>query len=112
MGTTLPAIRRATQRASPDRDEIASHAIGRVRRDPRCIVQRWALLQKHRLQTAHAQLQAMNPRGVLERGYSWIQDAQGRALTRIEQFQAGMAVQAVLADGEVHLTVDAPKAQG
>jgi exodeoxyribonuclease VII large subunit len=74
--------------------------------------QRWALLQKHRLQTAHAQLQAMNPRGVLERGYSWIQDAQGRALTRTEQFQAGMAVQAVLADGEVHMTVDAPKAQG
>jgi hypothetical protein len=33
-------------------------------------------------------------------------------LTRTEQFQTGMAVQAVLADGEVHLTVDAPKAQG
>ena len=70
------------------------------------------LLQRHRLDTLQAQLQAMDPRQVLERGYSWLLDSHGRALSRTDQFRSGQKVRAVLVDGHVDLTVDAPRQQG
>lgn len=64
-------------------------------------------LQQHsrHLERLALRLSALDPHSVLERGYAWLTDAQGRALTRTAQFSAGQAVQATLADGTVPLTV-------
>jgi len=50
-------------------------------------------------------LQLLDPRLVLERGYVWLTDAQGSAITSVKQLQSGQVVQATLADGEVNMTV-------
>jgi exodeoxyribonuclease VII large subunit len=70
------------------------------------------LNQQHRLQTWQIQLEAMNPRHVLDRGYSWITDAQGQALSRVQQFSKGQHVNAILSDGAVQMTVDDPGLHG
>jgi exodeoxyribonuclease VII large subunit len=75
-------------------------------------VQRAVLTQRHRMDKIDALAQAMNPRLVLERGYTWLQDRQGHALTRAHQLAPGMGVLAVLADGEVDLTVEVPRQHG
>ena len=53
-----------------------------------------------------------DPHQVLERGYAWLADEQGRALTRAGQFQTGQSVRAVLADGELDLQVQARRLHG
>jgi len=58
-----------------------------------------------RLERAALRLSSVDPRQVLERGYAWLSDEQGRALTHAAQFQPGQAVRATLADGEVPLKV-------
>nr|WP_315235334.1 exodeoxyribonuclease VII large subunit [uncultured Limnohabitans sp.] len=58
-----------------------------------------------RLERAALRLSSVDPRQVLERGYAWLSDEHGQALTHAAQFQAGQAVRATLADGEVPLKV-------
>ena len=58
-----------------------------------------------RLERAALRLSSVDPRRVLERGYAWLSDDQGQALTHAAQFQPGQAVRATLADGDVPLTV-------
>lgn len=58
-----------------------------------------------RLERAALRLSSVDPRQVLERGYAWLSDANGQALTHAAQFQPGQAVRATLADGDVPLTV-------
>jgi exodeoxyribonuclease VII large subunit len=45
---------------------------------------------------------------VLERGYAWLEDADGRPVTRAAQTTPGQALAATLADGKVDLTVAPP----
>ena len=59
-----------------------------------------------RLQRLEAALGLLDPRLVLERGYTFLTDAQGQAVTRAAQARAGQALRATLADGELGLTVD------
>ncbi|WP_026036854.1 exodeoxyribonuclease VII large subunit [Limnohabitans sp. Rim47] len=58
-----------------------------------------------RLERAALRLSSVDPRQVLERGYAWLSDEHGQALTHAAQFQAGQAVRATLADGDVPLKV-------
>jgi len=58
------------------------------------------------LARAERHLQLLDPALVLERGYAWLTDDQGRALTRSGQLQAGQRVHARLADGEAGLRVE------
>lgn len=68
---------------------------------------RRALLQQvQRLQRCESALGHLDPQLVLERGYSYLTDAQGLAITRCHQTQPGQAVRAQLADGELGLTVN------
>jgi exodeoxyribonuclease VII large subunit len=41
----------------------------------------------------------------LERGYAWLSDEQGQALTQAAQLRPGQSVRATLADGDVPLKV-------
>ena len=61
--------------------------------------------ERERLDSAALALQALDPHAVLQRGYAWLTDAQGRAVTRAHALHAGQAVQATLVDGTVDLTV-------
>ena len=58
-----------------------------------------------RLERAALRLSSLDPHRVLERGYAWLSDDKGQALTHARQFQAGQRVQATLSDGVVPLVV-------
>ncbi|MDP3476537.1 MAG: exodeoxyribonuclease VII large subunit [Hydrogenophaga sp.] len=59
-----------------------------------------------RLQRCETSLGLLDPRVVLERGYAFLSDTQGLAITRASQARPGQALRATLADGELGLTVD------
>lgn len=58
-----------------------------------------------RLSHHEAVLNSLDPRLVLQRGYAWLTDDAGHAITSVAQTRPGQAVQASLADGEVDLQV-------
>ncbi len=62
-------------------------------------------LHAQRCERLELRLAALDPHRVLERGYAWLSDESGHALTRVGQLSAGQAVQATLADGSVGLVV-------
>jgi len=64
-------------------------------------------LQRRRLETCETSLGMLDPHLVLERGYAYLSDAQGVAITRVDQSHPGQAVVATMADGQIGLTVDA-----
>jgi exodeoxyribonuclease VII large subunit len=64
-----------------------------------------------RLGQAERHLALLDPGLVLQRGYSWLADAQGAPVISAVQLRAGQRVSAVLADGQADLTVDAVRGQ-
>jgi exodeoxyribonuclease VII large subunit len=58
-----------------------------------------------RLAALGARLEGLDPKRVLSRGYAWLEDAGGQAVTSAASLSAGQAVRAVLADGEVSAEV-------
>jgi exodeoxyribonuclease VII large subunit len=74
-------------------------------------------LRRQRLAAALAaqalRLQASDPRRVLQRGYAWVEDAGGRAITQAAHLAPGQRIRAVWADGAAQADVvalDAPAA--
>ena len=61
------------------------------------------------LDSAQLRLELLNPKLVLQRGYAWLADLDGQAITSVKQTRIGQAVRATLVDGEVDLTVSAPR---
>lgn len=72
-------------------------------------VQRDVQRQGRLLAQAQARLALLDPRLVLQRGYAWLANTEGQALTSVTQVEPGQAVQAVLADGSLDLTVKAAR---
>jgi len=64
-----------------------------------------AASQRQSLERAQTRLGLLDPKLVLQRGYAWLSDVQGQALTSTKQLSVGQPVRATLADGEVNLTV-------
>jgi exodeoxyribonuclease VII large subunit len=60
------------------------------------------------LQRLAAQLDALSPLRVLERGYSVARDGEGRVLRRVAQFVPGLPFGLRVSDGDVSARVDAP----
>lgn len=58
-----------------------------------------------RLQALALRLRALDPRGVLGRGYAWVEDERGRAVTAALQLAAGQRIRAVWADGSARAEV-------
>jgi len=50
-------------------------------------------------------LDALNPQRILQRGYAWLADDQGHAITRVEGLWEGQKLTATLIDGAVDLRV-------
>jgi exodeoxyribonuclease VII large subunit len=65
--------------------------------------------QKNRLKSAQLRLGLLNPHLVLERGYAWLADVDGHAITHVTQTHLGQPIRAVLTDGTVDLTVTSPR---
>lgn len=63
--------------------------------------------QALRLQRCETALAMLDPSLVLERGYAFLTDAQGQAITSASQAVPGQALRATLADGGLNLHVDA-----
>lgn len=68
-------------------------------------LRRAAAVAHERLERARLRLELLDPRLVLQRGYAWLADLDGSAVTRVRQTHVGQALRATLADGEVDLTV-------
>ena len=67
----------------------------------RVLVQR-----RERLERAALRLQLLDPALVLQRGYAWLTNEQGQAVTSVRELAPGDAVRARLADGAVDMTVN------
>jgi exodeoxyribonuclease VII large subunit len=60
---------------------------------------------RERLHRAALRLELLDPKLVLQRGFAWLSDADGQAVTSVAQTTEGQALQATLADGVVDLRV-------
>lgn len=86
------------------RDKLVSHEAGL----PRVLLN--AVQQKQtRLENARFRLELLNPQWVLKRGYALLADAEGKAITSVEQTRMGQAVRATLSDGKIDMQVSAPR---
>lgn len=64
---------------------------------------------RQRLDRAQLRLELLDPKLVLQRGYAWLADLQGEPVTSVKTTHIGQPLRATLADGEVDLTVSAPR---
>ncbi|MEY4563236.1 MAG: hypothetical protein RLZZ618_2513 [Pseudomonadota bacterium] len=109
-------LRRHAQQLSALQQRLSSATRQTVRSDVQHQAQLRARLQRaqHVQRTLHqqrlmglsARLDGLDPRRVLARGYAWLTDAEGRPVASVVGLEAGQQVHAVLADGEVHATID------
>ncbi|MEJ7747620.1 MAG: exodeoxyribonuclease VII large subunit, partial [Luteimonas sp.] len=67
---------------------------------------------RERLERAAVRLQLLDPALVLQRGYAWLTDANGHAVTSTHQLAPADKVQARLADGTVDMTVQETRRTG
>ena len=72
-------------------------------------VARGSALPKDRLIQANMRLELLSPQLVLQRGYAWLANTEGQAITRVSQTRTGQSVRATLMDGQVDLTVSSPR---
>lgn len=61
--------------------------------------------QRQRLDRAQTRLELLDPSLVLQRGYAWLTDEHGHAVTGVNQAKVGQALRATLNDGTLDLTV-------
>jgi exodeoxyribonuclease VII large subunit len=71
--------------------------------------QAWSRDQAERLQRAELRLGLLDPSLVLKRGYAWLTDKQGVAVTGVKKLEPGEQVHATLSDGTVDLSVQATR---
>jgi exodeoxyribonuclease VII large subunit len=91
------AVQTRTQRCH---NELATLASGLARG-----VQLTPATARERLHRAALRLELLDPKLVLQRGFAWLSDADGHAVTSVVQTSEGQALQATLADGVVDLRV-------
>jgi len=93
------------QRAGRQRRQMLAEAPGRLAE--RLVRALHARLQAERLRTAAAAqaLQAHDPRRVLQRGYAWVEAADGQPVVSALALQPGQSVRAVWADGRATVQV-------
>ena len=82
------------------------------RHDVRSLQDRWLravhqipVTAHERLARAALRLSLLDPKLVLQRGFAWLSDEKGAALTSVRQTHVGQTLRATLADGVVDLNV-------
>ncbi len=66
--------------------------------------------EQRQLDRLALRLQSVDPRLMLRRGYAWLNDGAGHAVSSVQQTHVGQTLRATLADGEVDLVVSASRA--
>jgi exodeoxyribonuclease VII large subunit len=72
-------------------------------------VQQTPAAARERLHRAALRLELLDPKLVLQRGFAWLSDSNGQAVSSVGQTSEGQALQATLSDGVVDLTVSASR---
>jgi exodeoxyribonuclease VII large subunit len=72
-------------------------------------VQQTPAAARERLHRAALRLELLDPKLVLQRGFAWLSDGNGQAVTSVGHTSEGQALQATLSDGVVDLTVSASR---
>lgn len=107
-------IRSLGQRLSRVLQRRADRARNELRHNAQALRTRIVLLTKERkawLAELGGQLNALSPLATLKRGYSVARAEDGRALTHVAAFKAGMSFRLALRDGEVAAQVSGVKPQ-
>ncbi len=104
----LASLGHQLQRSVASKTQTQGHRLGALEKTLPVALRRSLQRQQDRWQRSQAALNLLDPRVVLERGYAWLTDAEGRALSSVADFQAEQAVTATLADGSVGLRVQNP----
>jgi exodeoxyribonuclease VII large subunit len=91
LGRSTRLARERLERTADRLEVLQARALERPRRD---------------LERLAAQLEALSPLRVLERGYAVARDGTGRILRRLSDFPAGLGFRLRVADGEVHARVE------
>lgn len=112
QSATLSRLALRLSQAQRARRQEQAQALTTLTRQTALAAQQALSGQRHRLDLRWAQLCGLDPRQVLERGFSWLLDEHGQALTRAAQLNAGQQIQAVLADGQVDMEVLPPRRHG
>ena len=106
MQLAVAAVAQRLGQALPQRLHGPQVALERLQTGLGVAGQRALQIQAHRLAALDLRLGLLDPRLVLARGYAWLSDAQGQALTHAAQLQTGQAIEATLADGKAALRVE------
>jgi exodeoxyribonuclease VII large subunit len=105
QGDKLRELSRRMHRAVQTRTARAHDDLPRlVARWQRAAATRLAGLQQ-RLDAAAGRLEAHDPHRVLQRGYAWVESADGRPVISALALQAGQSVRAVWADGRAEAVI-------
>lgn len=94
-------LRQALQHTRAQMRQAPQHLATRMARAGANELRRHGLL----LDATHQRLQAQDPRRVLQRGYAWVQTADGRPVVSVHALRQGQAVRAVWADGSAQAEV-------
>lgn len=100
-------LRERLQHALAMRLQSEQHRLQRLQPRLPQLAQSRLQVDAQRLDRLAAQLQAMAPQRVLARGFAWLDDGKGQALTHAAQLKPGQRVRAVLQDGRAELDVHA-----
>ncbi len=104
--TGLAHSLRHAMRSTVRQEQIGLQALGAgLPREVAASLQR----NRQRFERAQLRLELLDPKLVLQRGYAWLADLQGTPVTSAKTTHVGQPLRATLADGEVDLTVSAPR---
>jgi exodeoxyribonuclease VII large subunit len=99
LGQSLQfALKAQVQKKKQSHQTMASSLPRLLQTNVQAQKQSWVNLQ--------TRLGLLDPHLVLERGYAWITDESGQALTHVEDFTSSQDVTATLANGQVRLKVN------
>ena len=103
----LAVLERRIQHAVRMQIQVQRTTLQRQQRDIPLACRRTLQNLHNSTNQAQIRLDLLDPSLVLQRGYAWLQDMQGRTISKIEQAHAGLSVRATLADGTVDMLVAA-----
>jgi len=106
MRLALASAEQRLGQALPRRLQGPHVALDRLQTALTVAVRRGMQDQAHRLQALELRLALLDPHLVLSRGFAWLTDERGRALTHAAQLHAGQHIEATLADGRAALRVE------
>ncbi len=105
QGQKVDALTQRLQRALRQASQQSRHAAGQLA--ARLLRAGATELRRHGwlLESTQQRLRAQDPHRVLQRGYAWVQAADGRPVVSVRDLRQGQAVRAVWADGSAQAEV-------